>query len=564
MDFSRLNTPRVATPLPQPAEVHVDIPPAQPEFNHRRPELQHNVLRARSDASSSLVGVPPPRTVLVGSPEVTTSGRRRAVDESTLLPPDGERSDYFSVSESLHLEIESALDQGSARFSDQMPPNAIAETFTPPPPTRSWRETLAAARDSLANVAAPVLGALGAAAASGGGVLAAGLGHAGAVGLTVAGHAGQSLRELPQAFGLLAPNMRLAGAAAGHVMHQTVTVGLPTLGREMLAEAMLLSLRHMPPDHVVLMQVGMGAVNILAQILREARERRDPDAAACGFHALSAEEWAAKTPEEQAGLRAIQVKHSRMVMAMALACTTTNVGMGILGSKTGRPELANNALVADVKTLVYSSMRDGLQASFGLVGFDGRTKNGVSGEYMTSSAVFYGAANISGNFAWGTLPALAGDADEARGALRGDSSSISSADAWKVLAAVSSVKAAINTAVEASDWFSVTQHEATQAGTTQKFEPALKGRAQDYGRLLDQTPARMVAIGAGNASGALIAYLTRDLPASVAGLIGNVATGALAGIGYKTIGGTWQAGGAVRAATAEGQHALVRRPTMRR
>jgi hypothetical protein len=109
---------------------------------------------------------------------------------------------------------------------------------------------------------------------------------------------------------------------------------------------------------------------------------------------------------------------------------------------------------------------------------------------------------------------------------------------------VSAVKASINTILEAADWFSVTRQEAMQAGTVQQFSPKLK--LSDYGRLLDQTPARMVAIGGSNAMYNAITFAMKDQPPATQALVADVVVGALAGVQYKTIGGTWQANSAVR------------------
>jgi hypothetical protein len=57
----------------------------------------------------------------------------------------------------------------------------------------------------------------------------------------------------------------------------------------------------------------------------------------------------------------------------------------------------------------------------------------------------------------------------------------------------------------------------------------------------------MVAIGGSNAMYNAITFAMKDQPQATQDLVANVVVGAFAGVQYKTIGGTWQADGAVRA-----------------
>jgi hypothetical protein len=497
------------------------------DLARRQARLEHAGLEGRGP-SGRQEGSLPPRGSLPPLPQLD---RQRLGDASSLLDT-RERSDRFQ--QSGRSDIWSNVDLHSERDDSVHHEEEAAPT---PPPERSWR-----------NLASSVLGQLG---ATGTAAAAWAAPRYQAMSATVA-HATQAAygavrnqtAQSAEALGLLLPNKRLAGALVGHLAHQSVTVGVPTFLREMMAEAMVLSMRHMPPDHAAGLQVAMAVISVGAQVLREQREKRNPDTAARGFHGLSSQQWNELSGDTQATLRKAQRNHSRMITLMQITASGTHIAIGAMAAKADDTEKAGKLFATDFKTMVYGGMRDSLQASFSMVGTQHDT-HGVGGAHMTASAMFYGGANIAANYAFTVLPSMVPNAQLADDVLRGKSDALAHGDAWLAKAGVSAVKASINTILEAADWFSVTQQEANQAGTVQRLDPKLK--LSDYGRLLDQTPARMVAIGGSNAMYNAITFAMKDQPQATQDLVANVVVGAFAGVQYKTIGGTWQADGAVRA-----------------
>ncbi len=537
---------------------------ANTDVDHRQPTLTHEHLAGRS-ASMPHAGPMSPRAEVPVSPS-------RSQDTEAMLPGHSGRSSLFSTT------ALPAWDSASEVWSERRSGHGDIETgqavVQEPPAARSWRATIAAvfsdagatlgrAADATVRTAAQAATTVRQTATE----TAATVRHvagqvanevsdrATAAAHRVAGAArsvGSEAAEQAASLSLLNPGGRLAGAAAGHLIHQSITVGVPTFLREMMAEAMILSMRHMPPNHALGLQVGMAVVSVGAQSLRRYREGRNPDAAARGFHAMSRAQWDALTPRAQDKLRTQQQKHSRMVSNLQVVASLTHIAVGQLAARGANPdnERATRLFVTDFKAMVYSGMRDSLQASFSMVGTKEPTFDGVSGIHMVASAKFYGMANAVGNHAFSHLPSSVPGAAEADAVLRGTSTVMTRGEAWMTKAAVSAVKAAINTAVEASDWFSVTQHEAEQAGTVQQWRPqfkALDPDKRDYGRLLDQTPARMTAIGAGNAIFNGMGFALKDQPEWLRVGVTNLVEAAYEGLKYKTIGGTWQADGAVRA-----------------
>jgi hypothetical protein len=511
------------------------------DLHRAQRRLEHAGLEARTH-SMPHGGSRPPRSGLP-PPRLNPAGGELA--NRTLLDT-AERSDRFRPTPSVagsdvwsEVDLRSEGDLWSERAEHGS--SRDSEHDAAPPAERSWRA-----------VASSVLGRMGAA----GQTTVNWVNNRYQAASATVGHAAQAAYgavrdqavQSAEAVGIMAPSGRLAGALAGHLVHQSVTVGVPTFLREMMAEAMVLSMRHMPPNHAVMLQTGMAVVSVGAQLLREAREKRNPDEAARGFHGLSPQQWNDLSDGAQATLRKQQRNHSRMVTLMQLTASGTHIAIGIAAAKADDAEKAGKLFVTDFKTMLYGGMRDSLQASFNMVGPQDDTF-GVNGSHMTSSALFYGGANIAANFAFSTLPGMVPGAALADDVLRGKSGAMSQGDAWGVKAEVALVKAAINTILEASDWFSVNQQEANQAGTVQRWDPKLKlldPGPHDFGRVLDQTPARMTAIGASNAMYNAITFAMKDQPQAAQDLVANVVVGAFASVQYKTIGGTWQADSAVR------------------
>ncbi|XDF35982.1 hypothetical protein RBH89_02740 [Paracidovorax avenae] len=343
---------------------------------------------------------------------------------------------------------------------------------------------------------------------------------------------------------------RIPKVAIGHLTHQGIAVGVTTAVREVAAEALIAGLRQAPAGALLGIEIGMGVVNMSLQALRQVREKRNPDEAARGFHALSPEQWANKTPEEKAQLRKEQQQHSDRVASLQMASVMVNVGFAAYGTAHGDNSFAASSIASEAKVIAYSLMRDGIQSKFSMIKIDKPT-HGVSGSHLTGAALFYGGANLAAAYAWSALPPLGLPAGvttaNVRDVLRGvPVEGVSLQGAVGATAKMIGVKAAINTVLEASDWFSVTEQEARQAGAKQQLAP--RTLPDDYGRLKDHVAARVAIIDSSNSVGDLVGFLTKDMPPATSALLTNGALGVWAGVNYKSIGSTWQADGAVRAA----------------
>ncbi len=531
--------------------------------------LQHDALVARAQSQPLSVGRQGPRNAQLSS--TSPPGSPESVGDSLHVSPN------LSPSVSVLGDVER-----SDRFVHERAGRPGARQPAPePPPARSWKATVTAMLGTLANGAATASGTVANRAGTAwNGVAGAVTQAAGALthaageartavtnGANAAWHGVADaatytgglvvgeVRGQAEAFGVAIPSGRMMGAVAGHVIHQSVTVGVPTFVREMLSEALVLSLRNMPPDHVLALQVAVGAMSTGVQFYRRALENRNPDAAARGFHALSQAQWDAHSDSTKADLRRQQVAHSRLVTNLQMASSATSLMVGIMAARSGDPSQAETparVLAIDLKAAVYASMRDTLQASFSMVGTAAPT-TGVSGTHMNSSAAFFSFMAAGTDYGFSYLPANVPGAALASEVLRGtqpQGTQMTHGEAWQARAGVAAVKAAINTTLHASDWIYMTQEEANQAGTVQRWDPKLKllrPESHDYSRIKDHVPTRVALLGGGNSLSNVISFAMRNSPEHLRTAVGNFADATYQGVIYKTIVGTWQAQAEVQA-----------------
>jgi len=379
----------------------------------------------------------------------------------------------------------------------------------------------------------------------------------------VARLAGVAGREAVRTLGAVVPPLpeaRLAGVVAGHALHQTVAVGLPTFAREMLANAVTHALRAAPPPAVMGLQAAVGAVNLTLQVVRELRERRNPDEAARAYHSLTPEQWQAKTPDEQQAMRDHTARISRLFTVLQASSSFTNLMLMHHGFQQGDRAAALQPLANELKVGVYAAMRDGLQASFSMVKVNKppapaegapqpELAAGMSGAAQASAVATYAGVNVVNGFLGDALKgAWVPDRGAAAAVLLGQSTAMGTGDAWRVAAGSAAISTLTNTLGETTDWFQRLQLFANQTpGATQEWAPVRTGT--DRGRVLDQAQARSALantlFSALTAAGQGMAH--SQLPPAVQQFIGNVGAAALGAMLDSPITGLWQAQEAVRA-----------------
>jgi hypothetical protein len=403
-----------------------------------------------------------------------------------------------------------------------------APTFSLPPPERNWRSVAADIVKGTAQV----------------GVMA-----------------GKELLVTGQALG--APLVsgvkglaRTAGPAAGHLFHQALSVGLPTVAREMVAAAVMHGMRNTPPETAFAVQGAVGGANLILQVVREMRERRHPDAAARGFHSLSREEWAAKTPAEQAAMIKHTQKVSRAITVAQVAASGINLAM-MMRAHSHEPE--NKAamlrpLATEVKVGLYASLRDAAQASFNVVGFDDEKDktSGLAGNaFNAARATYAGVLTTADILTSATKGVLVPHSSDAMGVLLGTSQAMSSGDAWRTMAKAAGVSAVSNTVVEATDWFHRMHYQLSQNAVPppQELKPALTG--DDLSRVFDQGQSRTALINGLNSALSVLGLAIDKAPPALQGVLGSAGAGAIVFLTDSPITGNWQAAQGVRIEVAE-------------
>lgn len=461
-----------------------------------------------------------------------------------------DRNQHTGESPLLHATDASILhDEQSSSEHFQSTRNFLEPFDTPPifheqpaPPVHTSATTTAPAAAASASTTAERLGALAASIGTG-----AARGVRTVLGPTAAAVAAAARGVLP-----ISVDKQYLGAALGHLVHQASSVGPTTFARELLGEGLFAVLRQLPPEAVVAMQAVSGTLQMALHTLRSNRENRNPDAAARGFHNLSLEQWHALSDDERTHKKAEQQHYSDLVTRLALAGIVSNIAVGAAGKSAGQPETAARLLASDLKIAAYAAARDTIQATFKMVGMrdPNRSNGGISDPHITSAGRFYGMANVLTNLASNELASP--DFAAARQRWAGLHSPFTQGEATSVILRQSAVNTALNVGLETLDWINVTQHEADEAGTQQIWEPEWKGKREDYERVMDHSVARTAAINSNIALGTAINMIGAWLGLSPtrSGLLSNTVSGVVAGMQYKTIGATWQAEAAVRAAEA--------------
>ncbi len=335
-------------------------------------------------------------------------------------------------------------------------------------------------------------------------------------------------------------------ALGGHLVHQTVSVGVPTFAREMIAPAVAKAIESNPAA-IGGAQAALVAAKFLGQLVRIARERRDPEVAARGFHGMSPRNWEAavgtpghRTQDQQNALRALvsrQQAHSYLVAVYQASAVVADVSMTIYGAATGQPDISAENIGRQVKDAFYVTARDLAQASFQMVGIEGG--HGQTPAALDAAAGTYFGLTFSGavtaNAAERGLDARARQHASAVGAPDPGSAT---APAWQTALA----RAAINALVETSDYMQLTSREAQLVGGQQRLATSTP---RDYGRLLDQTPGRDALVGASSSAAAVIDRAFRHTSVAQS-LSSGLAGSAITALAYLSVVPNWFAAGAIR------------------
>ncbi|WLH36484.1 hypothetical protein PSH79_04135 [Pseudomonas sp. FP2196] len=369
------------------------------------------------------------------------------------------------------------------------------------------------------------------------------------------------------------PSGRTTLAAAGQTLQQMVTCGLPTYAREIAFmhaySALADGLAQKSPGGALALQAAISLASIATQVyVRQPRLERlgaESTVAVRGHFALSEAKWNGLTPDKQDALRTQMQRDSRNVTRNQVAAEAIYLSLGALGAARGDGALSARILSTQLRNVIYAVSREAMQASLSMTGKHDDTKtHGVNQDNMALLGWAYGAMTLTMGFVQDSVspqtlppgqtlssPALTG-ADNLP--LRGEALAQS-------IQTLAGTRAAFNTVIAIMDNHLQKHFDTRQAGTTQQFEASLP--LKDYGRILDQSPARVAWTSLASAINMAMGELTRgNTSAALGSFLGNAGTAAAMGLAYRTMNQTFQAHGSVRKALdtppAPEQHVITR------
>ncbi len=355
------------------------------------------------------------------------------------------------------------------------------------------------------------------------------------------------------------PSGQTALAAAGQTVQQMATCGVPTYLREVVFmhtySALADGLAKNSPGAALALQAAISLASVATQVyVRQPRLERlgaESSVAVRGHFALSEPQWNALTPDKQDALRHQMKRDSRNVTRNQIAAEVIYLGLGALGATRNDGALSARILATQLRNILYAVCRESLQASLSMTDKQGQTKtHGINPSDMAILGWAYGAMTLSMGFVQDAVspnvlppgqtlssPALLG-ADHQP--LQGDPLAAS-------IQSLAGTRAAFNTVIAILDNHLQKHFDTQNAGTTQRLSPSLP--LKDYGRVLDQSPARVawtsLASAINMAGGELLHGV---LPSALRGFLGNAGSAAAMGLAYRTMNQTFQAHASVRKA----------------
>ncbi|SFO45616.1 hypothetical protein SAMN03159304_03436 [Pseudomonas sp. NFACC24-1] len=355
------------------------------------------------------------------------------------------------------------------------------------------------------------------------------------------------------------PSGRTTLAAAGHTVQQMVNCGAPTYLRELAFmhaySALNEGLAKKSPGGMLALQAAVSLATIATQLyVRQPRLERlaaDSSDAVRGHFALSEAKWNALPPDKQDTLRLQMKRDSRNITRNQVVAEALYLGMGAMGAARGDGALSARVLATQLRDVIYALSRETMQATFSMTAPQDDTKTyGVDEDNMPTLGWAYGAMTLSMGFMLDSIseqvlppgqtltsPALLGPDQQP---LLGEALAAS-------IQSLAGTRAAFNTVVATLDNHLQRHFDTRQVGTNQELKPSLP--LKDYGRVLDQSPARVAwASLAGAINMATGEALRGKVPPALSGFLGNMGTAAAMGLAYRTVNQTFQSHASVRKA----------------
>lgn len=355
------------------------------------------------------------------------------------------------------------------------------------------------------------------------------------------------------------PSYRTTLAAAGHTVQQMVNCGAPTYLRELAFmhaySALNEGLAKKSPGGILALQAAVSLTNIAIQIyVRQPRLDRpatDSADAVRGHFALSEAKWNALTPEKQDTLRLQMKRDSRNITRNQVVAEAIYLGMGAMGAARGDGALSARVLATQLRDVIYALSRETMQATFSMTAPQDNAKIfGVNEDNMPTLGWAYGAMTLSMGFMLDSISEQVlppGQTLTSPALLGADQQPLLGEALASSIQSLAGTRAAFNTVVATLDNHLQRHFDTRQVGTNQELKPNLP--LKDYGRVLDQSPARVAWVSLAGAINMATGEALRDrVPPALSGFLGNLGTAAAMGLAYRTVNQTFQSHASVRKA----------------
>jgi hypothetical protein len=359
------------------------------------------------------------------------------------------------------------------------------------------------------------------------------------------------------------PAAHNALAALGQTVQQVASCGLPTYAREVAFmhaySALANGLAQKNPCAALGFQLAVSLVSIASQVyLRQPRLERLSDSstlAVRGHFGLSQGHWEELNPSQRQGLIKSQKRASRNVTRNQVAAEVIYLSLGALGAARGDGALSARVLATQLRNVIYAGSRELMQASVSMTAKQDATAltHGVNNNNMATLSWAYTAMTLTMGFVQDSTSQNVLPPDQAMfgsDLTDADQQPLNGLKLAKSIQALAGLRAGFNTLIAIMDGHLTNHFAMQQAGTSQTFKAALP--LTDYDRVFDQSVARTAWTSLASAANMAMGEVTSKASPALASFLGNAATAAALGLGYRITNQTFQAHASVRNAIARG------------
>lgn len=353
------------------------------------------------------------------------------------------------------------------------------------------------------------------------------------------------------------PSARSTLAALGQTVQQVASCGLPTYAREVAFmhaySALASGLAEKSPYGALTFQAAVSLVSIASHVyVRQPRLERLGAAstvAVRGHFGLSPAHWEELDPAQRQVLGKRQQQDSRNVTRNQVVAEVIYLSLGALGAARGDGALSARVLATQLRNAIYAGSRELMQASVSMTAKQDSTVSvhGVNDNNMVTLGWAYAAMTLTMGFVQDSISQnVLPTGQSLSGAALTDANQqpLNGLQLAKSIQALAGLRAGFNTLIAIMDGHLTRHFDTQQAGTAQILKASLP--LTDYDRVLDQSVARTGWTSLASAASMAMEQASSKASPALASFLGNAATAAALGLGYRITNQTFQAHASVR------------------